>query len=261
MRDTLPPVRLAALALALLLNWPTARSAEPTPEVVRKFAEAKRDEADLLKIRVASLEENLSKFQFVDYSKDIAKVSARVKKLQAGIQARKKEGRSIKGNQKELDTAKEQLATLKSKDSSQKSSHKDMTDDLARCRSGLAVAGSLASTGPLFLPLGREMKPPSAGEIGTLYGQLTKVMQIIDDESMLITVSMGQASAIAMLKMPTKGLVDDTLLPSVNGKLFLVTGTHQYVAVTGAKRTVVALEEIDQGALVKAVAKFNAENK
>jgi hypothetical protein len=75
-----------------------------------------------------------------------------------------------------------------------------------------------------------------------------KILQIIDSERMLITISSGILKDFGpvtlLLPWPTEGLADDTKL-NVEGKLFVVTGTYQYTTTTGAGRTIMTVEGFD----------------
>lgn len=125
--------------------------------------------------------------------------------------------------------------------------------NIARVRLDDALDGKAFKPSYLFVPASSTTyETPKLDAIGTLSNAPLKVFQVLDAEKMLIKIGgpIGLSGfertpeAIALLRMPTEGLVDDAPL-RFGDRVFSVVGTYRYTTAYGAQRTVVALEELN----------------
>jgi peptidylprolyl isomerase len=90
------------------------------------------------------------------------------------------------------------------------------------------------------------------GDVGQIPPQLfsLKVLQIVGEKEVLVSLSTrrGLPTVLLLRGFPTKDLADDQPLRLT--EVLEVTGTYQYVAVSGAAKTVLVLESFDEGAII-----------
>jgi hypothetical protein len=107
-------------------------------------------------------------------------------------------------------------------------------------------------------------RAPKIGDKGTLWSGRLHVIQVVDDQNLLGKIEWydGYVAAIpgqyvdtrkehlmnAWITMPTKGMVDDSLVET--DQVFEVVGTKSYQAAIG-KRTVLHFKVVEEGSKTK----------
>lgn len=86
--------------------------------------------------------------------------------------------------------------------------------------------------------------PPEVGQIGRLGTRRAKVVQVVDDRSMLIMPYLGGQQLLILVRGASTAAVADGLMYAFPD-VFEVTGTHRYETVGGGSRTVLVIEPFD----------------